>query len=156
MRPGLFCVCLFFVAALYFPAAVASAATDTISIDARLIWATNEGTNQLKSADPKLRPVGPRLSEKLKSSPFKWEHYYECKVQSPITLKLNEGKRIPMSKRCEIEVTYLGNSQVRMEVYGNGTLVNTVTQALPKGEFLLVGGEAENSTAWFVAVRQAD
>jgi hypothetical protein len=35
-------------------------------------------------------------------------------------------------------------------------LVNTVTQALPKGELLIVGGDAENDTAWFVVIRQAE
>jgi len=149
MRPGL--LCLLIVAVLYFPATVASAASDTINIDARLIWGTNEA-----KTDSKLKPVGPRLSEKLKSSPFKWDHYYECNVQTPIALKLNQGKHVTMSKRCEIAVTYLGNSQIKLELYGNGQLVNTVTQALPKGEFLLVGGESENSTAWFVVIRQAD
>jgi len=151
MRPGLFCVCLLFVVALYFPATVARAASDTINIDARLIWGTSE-----PKTDTKLKPVGPRLSEKLKNSPFKWDHYYECNAQKPFTLKSNQVQRVQMSKRCEIVVTYLGNSEVKLEVYGNGQLVNTVTQALPRGEFLLVGGEAENSTAWFVVVRRAD
>lgn len=151
MRPGLFCVCLLIVAALYFPAAVAQAASDTITIDARLIWGTHDA-----KPDPKLKPVGPRLSDKLMHSPFKWDHYYECNAQKPFTLKLNQSKRVTMSKRCEIEVTYVGNSQIKLDLYGNGQLVNTVTQTLPKGEFLLIGGESENSTGWFVVVRQAD
>lgn len=151
MRPGLFCVCLLIVAALYFPATMAQAASDTITIDARLIWGTNE-----PKTDSKLKSVGPRLSDKLKHSPFKWEYYYECNAQKPFTLKRKEGKRVTMSKRCEIEVTNLGNSTIQLDLYGNGQLVNTVTQALPKGEFLIVGGESENSTAWFVVVRQAD
>jgi hypothetical protein len=151
MRPGLFCVCLLIVAALYFPAAVAQAASDAMTIDARLIWGTNDA-----KTDSKLKPVGPRLSDKLKHSPFKWDHYYECTTQKPFTLKLNQGTRVTMSKHCEIAVTNLGDSQIKLELYGNGQLVNTVTQALPKGEFLIVGGESENSTAWFVVVRQAD
>jgi hypothetical protein len=151
MRPGLFCVCVLIVATLCFPAPAARAASDTLTIDARLIWASNEA-----KTDSKLKPVGPRLSEKLKNSPFKWDHYYECTAQKPFKLELHEAKRVTMSKRCEIEVTNQGGSQITMKLYGNGQLVNTVTQALPRGEFLLVGGEAENSTGWFVAIRQAD
>lgn len=150
MRPGLFCVC-FLILALCVPVGVARAASDTITIDARLIWGTNEA-----KTDSKLKAVGPRLSDKLKTLPLKWDHYYECKAQKPFKLNLNQTNRVTMSKRCDIAVTYLGNSQIKLDLYGNGQLVNTVTQALPKGEFLLVGGEAENSTGWFVAIRQAD
>ena len=121
-----------------------------MTIEAQLIW----GANQARP-ETKLKVVGPKLSDKLKHSPFKWDHYYECNRQT-FKVSLNEEKSVTMSKRCEIKVTNLGDSQIKFELYGNGQLVNTVTQALPKGELLITGGNAENSTAWFVILRQPE
>ncbi len=139
------------VAALLLPAQTTSAAPDdSMSIEAQLIWGTNDS-----KPDPKYKPIGPKMSDRLKHSPFKWDHYYECNRQT-FKAKLNTPEKETMSKRCEIHVTYLGDSQVKFELYGNGQLVNTVTQPLPKGELLIIGGDAENNTAWFVILRQAE
>jgi hypothetical protein len=45
---------------------------------------------------------------------------------------------------------------VKFSLFGKGKLANTVTQALPNGQLLVTGGDAENSTAWFVVLRQVD
>ncbi len=152
MRPKFISVCLVILAAaLLVPAHAGFAAPDdSVNIEAQLIWGTNDA-----KPDPKYKPVGSKMSERLKHSPFKWDHYYECNRQT-FRVKLNEAKKETMSKRCEIQVTYVGDSQIRFELWGNGQLVNTVTQPLPKGELLIIGGDAENNTAWFVILRQAD
>jgi hypothetical protein len=151
MRFGLFCVSLLLVS-LVLPAGVVRAASDTstMNIESQLVWGTNG-----PKPDSKLKLVGPKMSERLKGSPFKWDHYYEVNRQTN-AVKLNEEKTVPMSKNCQIVITNLGDSQVKLQLIGKGQLVNTVTQSLPKGELLVVGGNAENSTAWFVIVRQAD
>lgn len=150
MRPALICASLLIMTALFLPVGVARAA-DTMQIEAQLIWGTNEA-----KTDSKLKPVGPKLSDKLKHSlPFKWDHYYECNRMT-FPVKLNQEISKTMSKRCEIGITYIGESQIRFKLFGHGQLVSDLTQALPKGELLITGGEAENSTAWFVVLRQAD
>lgn len=151
MRLGLICAGLF-VVALLFPVSVVHAAPDTgtMEIEAQLVWGTNR-TN----APAKLRLVGPKMSARLANTPFKWDHYYEVNRQT-IKVKFNETKPVTMSKNCEIKITNLGDSQVKLELFGKGQPVNTVTQALPKGELLVVGGNAEDSTAWFVILRQAE
>ena len=152
MRLGLICASLFAVSALLFTGNVARAASDTssLNIEAQLVWGTN-GTN----APGKLKLVGPRMSERLKHSPFKWDRYYEVNRQTD-KVKFNEKKSVTMSKDCDIEITNLGDSQLRLRLFGHGKLVSDVTQALPKGELLVVGGDAEDSTAWFVILRQAE
>jgi hypothetical protein len=150
MRPGSICLWLFFVTALLFSTGSAQAGSGDMNIEAQLIW----GTNDLKP-DPKLKPVGPNLSAKLKNSPFKWDHYFEMHRET-FTLKANEEKPITMSRVCEIKVTNLGDEQVKFQLFGKGQLANTVTQALPKGHLLITGGDAENSTAWFVVLRRTD
>ena len=152
MRLGLISACVLVVAALLFPAGSARAASDTttINIEAQLVWGTNE-----PKPDSKFKPVGPKMSAKLKSSPFKWDHYFEVNKQI-FKVKFNEEKIISMSKHCEIRLTNLGDSQLRFKLFGHEQLVSDVTQALPKGELLVTGGDAENATAWFVILRQAD
>jgi hypothetical protein len=152
MRLGLICARFLLAAVLLFPASLVCAAADRsgLNIESQLVWGTND-----PKPDAKLRPVGPKMSARLANSPFKWNHYYEVNRQTN-RVKFNEIKPITMSKDCQIRVTNLGDSQVKLDLIGKGQLVNTVTQALPKGELLVVGGNAEDSTAWFVIVRQAD
>lgn len=61
-----------------------------------------------------------------------------------------------MSKSCEIRVKNLGNDRVEIELFGKGKSVEKRTQALPKGKLLLLGGNAEHSTCWFVVLKQVD
>jgi hypothetical protein len=138
------------MAALLFPVDSAFADTGDMNIEAQLIWGTNDS-----KPDATLKPAGPVLSEKLKHSPFKWDHYFEMHREL-FKLKLNEEKTVTMSRNCVISVTNLGGDQVKFRLFGKGQLANTVTQALPNGQLLVTGGDAENSTAWFVVLRQVD
>lgn len=151
MRPGLIRACwLFLAAALLFPVVSARAEAGDVTIEAQLIWGTND-----TKPDSRLKPADPKLAAKLKHSPFKWDHYFEMHHET-LKLKLNEEKTVTMSRNCVISVTNLKDEQVKFQLFGKGKLANTVTQALPKGQLLVTGGDAENSTAWFVVLQQAD
>jgi hypothetical protein len=159
MRSGLFRACLLFtMAALFFPAVSARAQSSSYgqaqsgaaNFEAQLIWGTNE-----KQSDPKLKPADPKLAEKLRHSPFKWNYYFEMH-REPLKLRLNEEKTVTMSRNCVISITYLKDEQVKFQLFGKGKLANTVTQSLPKGQLLVTGGDAENSTAWFVVLKQVE
>ena len=151
MRPGLIRACLLFVAmGLLFPVASVRAETGDMTVEAQLIWGTNDS-----KPDPKLKPAETKLATKLKGSPFKWDHYFEMHRET-FKLKLNEEKTVTMSRNCVISVTNLGGDQVKFSLFGKGKLANTTSQALPNGQMLVTGGDAENSTAWFVVLRQVD
>jgi len=141
---------LLMMAALLFPAASARAAVGEATFEAQLIWGTND-----KQSDPKLKAADPKLAEKLEKSPFKWDHYFEMHKET-IKLRLNEEKTVTMSRNCVISLTYLKDENVKFQLIGRGKLANTVTQALPKGQLLVTGGDAENSTAWFVVLKQVE
>jgi len=151
MRSGLIRACLLFVAmALLLPVASARAESGDMTLEALLVWGTND-----TKPDPKLKPADVKLAEKLRHSPFKWDHYFEMKREI-IKLRLNEERTVTMSRNCVISVTNLGAEQLKFKLFGKGVLANTVTQALPKGQLLVTGGDAENSTAWFVVLKQVD
>jgi hypothetical protein len=151
MRLGLIRASLFFVAmALLLPVASARAESGDMTLEAMLVWGTNDS-----KPDPKLKPAEGKLAEKLRRSPFKWDHYFEMHREM-IKLRLNEERTVTMSRNCVISVTNLGSEQLKFKLFGKGVLANTVTQALPKGQLLVTGGDAENSTAWFVVLKQVD
>ena len=151
MRLGQICASLLLVVVFLIPASVVCAAdTSSLRIESQLVWGTND-TNVVT----KFRLVGPKMSARLKSSPFKWNYYYEVSRQTN-TVKFNQEKTVTMSPNCLISIKNLGDSQLQFKLVGHGKLVSDVTQALPKGELLVTGGDAENGTAWFVILRQSD
>jgi hypothetical protein len=125
--------------------------TGDLKLEAHLIW----GANDAKSPDPQHKPVDPEVAKKLKQSPLKWQHYFEV-TRKQFVVPTAGSKKVAMSKDCEINVRNLGNSSVELSFFGKGQLVGKITQALPRGEMLVTGGNAANSTAWFVVLRQAD
>jgi hypothetical protein len=137
-------------AALLLPIGSARADSGDMTIEAQLIWGTNDS-----KPDSKLKPADPKLVAKLKHSPFKWEHYFEMHRET-FKLRRNEEKPVTMSRNCVVSITNLGDEQVKFQLFGKGKLANTVSQALPKGQLLVTGGDAENSTAWFVVLKQVD
>lgn len=122
-----------------------------MKLEAKLIWGSNDKT----SPDPKHKRVEGKLEEKLKKTPFKWQYYYEVHTVS-FTVAVNETHSEKLSKDCEIKVRNLDKETVSVELYGKGELVSKHTQALPKKECYVTGGNAANLTAWFVVLHQAE
>jgi hypothetical protein len=124
---------------------------DELKLEAQLIW----GTNDEKSPNPKHKPVDSQVAKKLKKLPFKWQHYFEVNRQQ-FTVAQGETKKIVLSKDCEITVRNAGNHSVEMHIFGKGECIGKISQALPKDELLVTGGNAANFTSWFVVLRQPD
>ena len=122
-----------------------------LKLEAQLIW----GTNDANSPDPNHRPVDRDVAKKLKTFPFRWANYFEV-TRRRFTVPESVVWRETMSKECEIRVKNLGNSLVELSLVGRGERVGKITQALPKRELLVTGGNAPNFTAWFVVLKQVE
>jgi len=122
-----------------------------LKLEAQLIW----GTNDPKSPDPKHKPAEAAVARKLRSLPFKWANYFEVNRQQFI-VSATETRRVVLSKECTISVRQLAAGKVEVTLFGKGRQVTKVSQELPKGEFLVTGGEAPNFTSWLVVLRQVD
>ena len=127
----------------------ANASAGDMKLQATLVW----GTNDDKSPDPSHKPVDAEIAKKLKA--FKWSHYFEI-CSKEVSVVRNGEARVPMSKDCEITVKNLGKGQVEVTLVGKGKVVGTIKQKLPKGETLVTGGNATNSTGWFIVIKQVD
>lgn len=123
---------------------------DEMRLKAQLIW----GTNQDKPNQPHLKDISPQMREKLKM--LKWRNFFE--VNDPdypakaFKLAQSETQKLKLSARCEIEVTYLGDSKIRVELFGEGRSLHKISQPLSSGNLLVLAGEDKNDTAWFVVL----
>ena len=131
-------------------AGTSSAVAADIKLEAHLIW----GTDEAQPSDPKLTPVDTELEKKLKNS-FKWKYYFKVSSKQ-LTVPQSGEKKESMSKQCEIAVKNLGGDKVEVQLFGKGKLVEKRTQSLSKGKCLIIGGNAENTTSWFVILKQVD
>jgi hypothetical protein len=137
--------------ALIPPSGGVAAAEANLKLEALLIW----GTNDTSSPDPKHTPPTPEVRKKLQELPFKWTSYFVVN-RKVLEVPSRGSAKVSLSDKCAIQVKHLGNTTVEVSLYGKREHVLKRTQALPKGETLVLGGNAPNSTSWFVVLMQAD
>ncbi len=135
-----------FTAALGFTATAPAA---DLKFEAQLIWGTSEGM----PADSKLKPADAEVRKKLASLPLKWTHYYEVNRQS-LAVAANQTKKSVLSDRCTVEVKRLGGDKIEVLLLGQGKEVGKVTQQLPRGEILVLAGNAPAENAWLVTLKR--
>jgi hypothetical protein len=128
-----------------------AAAEANLKLEAQLIWGTNEG----HSSDARHKPVDPEIRKKLQELPLKWTNYFVINRQA-FDVPGKGPTKVSMSEKCEIEVRNLGNSTVKVSLFGKREHVVEGTQALPKGETLVLGGNAPNATTWLVVLKRID
>ncbi|HWH69781.1 MAG TPA: hypothetical protein VNT26_10370 [Candidatus Sulfotelmatobacter sp.] len=128
-----------------------SAQAADLKLEAQLVW----GTDAAQSPDPKHKPVEADIRKKLKELPLKWANYFEVNRKS-LDLPPKGLKKVNLSEKCDLEVQILDNSKLQVSLFGKGEQVVKRTQALPKGEMLVLGGNAPNDTAWLVIVKRIE
>jgi hypothetical protein len=122
-----------------------------LKLEVQLLWATDATT----SPNPKHKPVGADLNKKLKQLPLKWSNYFE-ETRKMVEIPQGESKTVGLSGSCELEVKNLGGSKIAVTHFGKGKKVGTRIQELPRGEVLVLGGNAPDSTAWLVVLKRIE
>lgn len=121
-----------------------------LKFEVQLIW----GTNDKNSPNPKHKPVEPEIRKKLDEIPLKWANYFEV-TRKQITVPKGGKAREPLSEKCSIEVKDIEGRKIELKLFDkHGKAVIEHKQPLPKGELLLVSGNAPDKTAWFIAVKR--
>lgn len=132
------------------PSAIAQAAE--LKLQTQLVW----GTDDSKPPEgKKYVPVEPEIQKKLHELPLKWKNYFEVR-RSEFSIKPEMAKKVALSEKCELNVLTHGNSTFEVSLFGKGKEVVRRTQALPKGQILVLGGNAPNATAWLVILKRVD
>lgn len=136
------------LAAIVFAVLPARAAAGEAKFEAILVW----GTNDDKSPDPKHKPVSDSMAKRLKD--FKWTHYFEV-ARNEIKVG-KEEKKVQMSKDCVVVIKSLDDDQFEVSLVGKGKVVGTIKQKIQKDRCLVTGGNASNSTGWFVVIKRIE
>ena len=110
-----------------------------------MIWGTNDDTDKSKH-----KAVDSDLARNLQRM-FKWKNYVEITNQTAL-IALNKTSDLKMSGHCTLKIKNLGGSRVEINCIGNGKQVSKGTHTLPP-TWLVLGGNAENDSAWFIALR---
>lgn len=127
-----------------------SAQNADLKFTAILVW----GTNDSRSPNPKHKPVEAEIKKKLKGLPLKWTNYFEV-ARTNMAVPLKGSQKVELG-RCELEVKDLGNPNLEIAQYGRGKPVVRQIQTLPRGEILVLGGNAPNNTAWLVMLKRTE
>src|SRR5687768_15251928 len=137
----------FIVACLVVLALVTPAFGANLKMEAKLIWGSNEPSKDHK-------PVTAAVAEKLQAC-FKWKYYY---VMNTVVTDIpsRETRKLKMSEPCTVEITELEGPKIEVKVVGKGIPVNKTVKQIVKGEFIVIGGDAENKCAWFVVLTQLE
>jgi|CZKM01.1.fsa_nt_gi hypothetical protein len=123
-----------------------------MKFQAFLLW----GTDDNKPPEGKAyKPVDPEISKKLKDLPLKWAHWFEVN-QVAFAVSPGATKEVPISEKCQLNVKQLAGPEVEVSLVGKGKEVVKRKQSLPKGEMLVLGGNAPNSTAWLVLLKRIE
>jgi hypothetical protein len=123
-----------------------------MKLQAFLLW----GTDDSKPPEGRTyKPVEADIRQKLKDLPLKWANWFEV---NRVAFAVPQGtvKVATMSEKCQVNVKNLGGSEVEVSLIGKGKEVVKRKQSLPKGEMLVLGGNAPNSTAWLVALKRIE
>jgi hypothetical protein len=123
-----------------------------LKLQTQLVW----GTDDSKPPEGKsYKPVEPAIQRRLKELPLKWKNYFEVKrIDFSVTPAV--PKKVPLSEKCELNVLNQSNSNLEVSLIGKGKEVVKRTQSLPKGDILVLGGNAPNATAWLVILKRVD
>lgn len=123
-----------------------------VKLQAFLLW----GTDDSKPPEGKTyQPASPEIRQKLKDLPLKWTNWFEVRR---VDFVVPEGgtKEVAISQKCQVNVRKLAGPELEVSLVGKGKEVVKRKQALPKGEFLVLGGNAPNSTAWLVVLKRLE
>jgi hypothetical protein len=142
----------FAAALLLLAAAGFSAPAADMKLRAFLLW----GTDDTKPPEGKTyQPASSEIRQKLKDLPLKWANWFEVR-RVDCTVPPSVTKEVVMSDKCQVNVRKLAGSEVEVSLIGKGKEVMKQKQSLPKGEMLVLGGNAPNATAWLVVLKRIE
>lgn len=133
------------VAAGLFTMAAQSGAPE-LKLQIQLVWATNDA----KSPDANHKELADGLARKFAST-FRWKKYFEVNSQS-VNVDAAVGKKVTLSTQCAVLVKNLGGSKLEVTLEGKGKPQVKIIDVIKPTEPLIIAGDAQNSTAWFVVI----
>jgi hypothetical protein len=130
----------------------AAALAGDLRLEAQLVW----GTNDKRPANLNVKPVEADVRQKLAELPLRWTNYFEIN-RKQFDVPRGKSGRTALSEKCAVEVKSLEGKKVEVVWYNKrGELVGKQTQPLARGEMLVLGGNAPNSTCWLLTLKRLE
>jgi len=141
-----------YIALLMLGCAEMHAQSAEMKLQAYLVW----GTDDTKPPEGKnYKPVNPEIKNKLRELPLKWTNWFEVNRKDFVAPQ-GAMKEVSISAKCQLHVRKMVGPELEVTLIGKGKEVVKRKQALPKGEMLVLGGNAPNSTAWLVVLKRIE
>jgi hypothetical protein len=97
------------------------------------------------------RPVGAKLATSFHGA-LRWEHYWEiCRREVDVPLGSAVNLHLPNQRAVEIDLSRPGKRTT--VAFQKGKPVGRIVAPMGEG-FTLIGGDRDDSTAWFIVVRR--
>jgi hypothetical protein len=132
-----------------FLGAVAAVSAADLKLEAKLVWGTND-----EKGGPDCKPVDAELAAGLHGI-YKWKNYFEI-TNKTACIPLKQTRDLKMSDLCTLQVRNLGASRVEVKCIGRGKEVVQGAHTLHWPAWWVLGGNADNNTAWFIGLRSSD
>ena len=141
-----------YIALLLLGCAEMHAQSAEMKLQAYLLW----GTDDSKPPEGKnYKPVDPEIKNKLRELPLKWTNWFEVNHKD-VSVQQGANMEVPISEKCQVTLKRLGVAELEVSLIGKGKEVVKRKQSLPKGEMLVLGGNAPNATAWLVVLKRVE
>jgi hypothetical protein len=111
------------------------------------------GSDAEERPTPECKPVGPKLSAKLRPV-FHWKHYWEINRQQ-VALAHGGKARVRLSKERDVEIDLGDPAKRKVTAFKDGKPVARATRSAGDA-MTVIGGErdGDTNTAWFIIVRR--
>lgn len=120
-------------------------------LEAVLVWATSAE----KSPNPNHKPVDAEVKQKLSELPLKWKNYFEVHRET-FNVRQGGATQVTLSEKCKLDVKHADGKNAEVSLIGKGEQVLKRIQPLPKGEMLVLGGNAPDETGWLVVLKRLE
>ena len=69
---------------------------------------------------------------------------------------IRQSDAADLSAQCRIGVKNIDDTHVEISIIGKDKPVLKSIQRLPKGEILVIGGDAPNATSWLIIIKRLE
>jgi hypothetical protein len=123
-----------------------------LKFEAHLVWGTDAAS---PPAGKDYKPVPPDIKKRLSELPLKWTNWFAVNNKS-FSVPPGGATNVPISDKCELHLKDSGKAGLEVSLFGKGKEVMKRIQSLPKGDMLVLGGNAPNATAWLVVLKRIE
>lgn len=129
---------------------------DEVTLDAKLIWATNHE----QPPDKRYKRADEKLSEDLQRA-FKWKNYFIINSKEVVAEK-NKKKKFEMSDQCRLQIMYVGDDKFEVWIWGTDAKTGEEkalakgTQKMAANQKVLLMGVNDNESGWVVKICRHD